>query len=539
MAMKHYRKDFTLIPENIDSAADFADETLQMFSLPRKEVLRIRLSLEEILLRWYDNASNLKDKFTVDISRRFGRITLTVSCNGMPCDPLAAEDEDESFGSGALGRAMLTNLGLSPSWQYQNGSNTVSFSIKKKQKLSQLSLVLIAVLSALVLGWLGLLLPEGLRTTILTTLLDPLFNTFLSVFSCIVGPLMFLSMVWGIVNIGDTRQLGRIGKKLLGRYMIVSIIVGIVCMIAAVSFFKPMLSGAQSGQAVLQSVIEMVLDIIPGNIVEPFLTGNTLQILFMGAVVGIVMILLRDRMQTLTQVVEQSNAVVQVILSAISSITPGFIFLSVLRLLLQGTLAQSAAGLISVILLSVVLSAAEILIEIVTMMKLGVSPVQAMRKLSSTFLIALTTASSAAAFPTMIDTCHNKLGIEEKLTSFALPFGSVVFMPHAVNLFILVPLFAAQLYGVELTAGSIVLCVINAVVLSVAAPPIPGGAISCYTLMFLQLGVPLEAISLAAAANVVLDFTATSGNIMALMIQTSHGASKLDMLNHDIIRKNN
>lgn len=539
MAMKHYRKDFTLIPENIDSAADFADETLQMFSLPRKEVLRIRLSLEEILLRWYDNASNLKDKFTVDISRRFGRITLTVSCNGMPCDPLAAEDEDESFGSGALGRAMLTNLGLSPSWQYQNGSNTVSFSIKKKQKLSQLSLVLIAVVSALVLGWLGLLLPEGLRTTILTTLLDPLFNTFLSVFSCIVGPLMFLSMVWGIVNIGDTRQLGRIGKKLLGRYMIVSIIVGIVCMIAAVSFFKPTLSGAQSGQAVLQSVIEMVLHIIPGNIVEPFLTGNTLQILFMGAVVGIVMILLRDRMQALTQVVEQSNAVVQVILSAISSITPGFIFLSVLRLLLQGTLAQSAAGLISVILLSVVLSAAEILIEIVTMMKLGVSPVQAMRKLSSTFLIALTTASSAAAFPTMIDTCHNKLGIEEKLTSFALPFGSVVFMPHAVNLFILVPLFAAQLYGVELTAGSIVLCVINAVVLSVAAPPIPGGAISCYTLMFLQLGVPLEAISLAAAANVVLDFTATSGNIMALMIQTSHGAYKLDMLNHDIIRKNN
>jgi len=320
MAMKHYRKDFTLIPENIDSAADFADETLQMFSLPRKEVLRIRLSLEEILLRWYDNASNLKDKFTVDISRRFGRITLTVSCNGMPCDPLAAEDEDESFGSGALGRAMLTNLGLSPSWQYQNGSNTVSFSIKKKQKLSQLSLVLIAVVSALVLGWLGLLLPEGLRTTILTTLLDPLFNTFLSVFSCIVGPLMFLSMVWGIVNIGDTRQLGRIGKKLLGRYMIVSIIVGIVCMIAAVSFFKPTLSGAQSGQAVLQSVIEMVLDIIPGNIVEPFLTGNTLQILFMGAVVGIVMILLRDRMQTLTQVVEQSNAVVQIILSAISII---------------------------------------------------------------------------------------------------------------------------------------------------------------------------------------------------------------------------
>ena len=214
MAMKHFRKEFTLTPENIDAAADFADETLELFALSRKEALRIRLSLEEILLNWSEKASVLSEKFSVDITRRFGRIMLSVSCNGMPCDPLSAQDgdEEEAFGSGALGRAMLANLGLSPSWQYQNGCNTVSFSIRKKQKLSQLSLVLIAVVSALVLGWLGLLLPEGFRTALLTTLLDPLFNTFLSVFSCIVGPLMFLSMVWGIVNIGDTRQLGRIGK---------------------------------------------------------------------------------------------------------------------------------------------------------------------------------------------------------------------------------------------------------------------------------------------------------------------------------------
>jgi Na+/H+-dicarboxylate symporter len=346
---------------------------------------------------------------------------------------------------------------------------------------------------------------------------------------------MFLSMVWGILNIGDTRQLGTIGKQLLSRFLLISTVFGVVCLAAALLVFRPRMSGAQSGQAVIQSVIEMLLDIITGNIVEPVLTGNTLQILFMGAVVGVVMLILRERAQVLTQAVEQANALVQTVLSVISSLTPGFIFLSVLRLILQGTLVQSAAGLLKAIVLSVALTAVEIIVETLSLMKQGVSPAQAVKKLSAPFLIALTTASSAAAFPQMMDCCHKKLGVEEKLANFALPFGSVVFMPHAVNLFIIVPLFATQIYDVELTAGSLILCVINAVILSVAAPPIPGGAISCYTLMLLQLGVPLEAISLAAAANVVLDFTATGGNLYALLVQLTHGAKNLHMLDETVL----
>ena len=77
---------------------------------------------------------------------------------------------------------------------------------------------------------------------------------------------------------------------------------------------------------------------------------------------------------------------------------------------------------------------------------------------------------------------------------------------------------------------------INAVILSVAAPPIPGGALTCYTLMMLQLGVPLEAVSLAAAANIALDFTATAGQIHSLMVQLTHGAKQLGMLDESVLR---
>ena len=527
------RGSFTFSPDDIDAAADFVSDGMAQLGLDRKEALRRRLSVEEVLLNW-QGAAGLDGTYTVELSRRLGRVGLALRCAGGPQDPLAAP-EDDSYGAGGLGRSALENLGLALSWQYRDGVNLVSCSQRAGKPHSQLVQVLFAAALALVLGSAGTLLPQAWKALLLDSLLNPVFNTFLGLFSCIVGPMMFLAMVWGIVNIGDARQLGVIGRKLLGRFLVISSLFGLVCMGAALVWFRPALGGVQSGQTVFQSIVEMVMDIVPGNIVEPFLSGNTLQILFLGAVVGVVMILLRDRMQVLGQVVEQSNAVVQFILSAISAMVPAFIFLSVLRLMLQGTLARSAAGLFRAVLLSVALTAVEVALETLSLTKLGLSPAQAVKKLGPSFLIALTTASSAAAFPSMMECCRDKLGIDEKLTNFALPFGSVVFMPHAVNLFILVPLFAAQTYGVELTAGSLVLCVVNAVVLSVAAPPIPGGAISCYTLMFLQLGIPLEAISLAAAANVVLDFTATAGQLHDLLVQLTHGAGRMGLLDRDIL----
>ena len=114
---------------------------------------------------------------------------------------------------------------------------------------------------ALVLGGLGLLLPQSWKDVLLESLLNPVFNTFLGLFACVVGPMMFLSLVWGIVNIGDTRQLGVIGRKLLGRFLVISSVFGVFCMGAALLWFRPALGGTQNSQTILQSIVEMVLDL--------------------------------------------------------------------------------------------------------------------------------------------------------------------------------------------------------------------------------------------------------------------------------------
>ena len=523
-------ESFPLTPDGIDRAAEFVERELEALGADHKDALRDRLSVEEVLLDWR-GAPGLAQDVTVELGRRLRRLTLAVRCTGLPRDPLR-----ESEGAG-LERQLLSNLGLGLTYRYRDGVNTVACTQKAGRRLGQLTLVMLALAAALALGGAGLLLPEAVRLGLLAGVLDPVFNTFLGVFSCIVGPMMFISMVWGIVNIGDTRQLGLVGRKLLTRFLAVSAAFAALALGASLLWFRPMIAQGGAGGSVVQSIVEMVLDIVPKNIVDPFQTGNTLQILFLGAVVGVGMILLRDQMQVMNQVVEQSNAIVQLVLSAIGGMVPGFIFLSVLRLVLRGELAANAASLAKMLALTLILLAANAALHVCSLLREGVRPGAALKKLLPTALVALSTGSSAAAYPANLDCCENKLGISPKLTRFAIPFGSVVFMPQIAMTMVYVPVFAASLYGVPLSWGGLVLCAVNAVVLAVAAPPIPGGAIACYTLMFLQLGIPLEAISIAATANVVLDFVDTCGNLLGLQVQLVHGARSMGLLDERVLKQ--
>lgn len=521
---------FSLTPGGIDRAAEFVKAGMEALGADRRDALRNRLSVEEVLLAW-QKAGGTDDFAVVELGRRLRRLTLAVRCGGLPRDPFAGSE------AGGLERQLLTNLGLGLTYRYRDGVNTVSCTQKIKRRLGQLALVLLALAAALALGGLLLLLPGAWRGGLLTGVLDPLFNTFLGVFSCIVGPMMFISMVWGIVNVGDTRQLGLVGRKLLSRFLLVSTLFAALALGAALLWFRPAVSPGGTGGSVLSSIVEMVLGIVPKNIVDPFLTGNTLQILFLGTVVGVGMILLRDQMQVMNQVVEQSNAIVQLVLSAIGGMVPGFIFLSVLRLVLKGELASNAASLARMLALTLLLLFVNAALHLLSLLREGERPLAALKKVLPTALVALSTGSSAAAYPLNMDCCENKLGVAPKLTRFAIPFGSVVFMPQIAMTMVYVPLFAASLYGVGLSTASLVLCVVNAIILSVAAPPIPGGAIACYTLMFLQLGIPLEAISIAATANVVLDFTDTCGNLLGLQVQLVHGARSMGLLDREALRR--
>ena len=93
----------------------------------------------------------------------------------------------------------------------------------------------------------------------------------------------------------------------------------------------------------------------------------------------------------------------------------------------------------------------------------------------------------------------------------------------------------AENYGVSITPAWIVTMVIVTSLLSMAAPPIPGGALTCYTVMFTQLSIPMEAVAIAVAINSIIDFIMTANNLTCLQVEAVMASGGLNMLDKETL----
>lgn len=131
----------------------------------------------------------------------------------------------------------------------------------------------------------------------------------------------------------------------------------------------------------------------------------------------------------------------------------------------------------------------------------------------STFIISITTASSSAAFADNIKTCTEKLGVSHRLANFGVPFGQILYKPGVSVLFWFAAVSAAESGGVEVSTVWIVTAVAICIILSAAAPPVPGGMTANFTILFTQLALPSADLAVILSLTSLLDFVVTATNI--------------------------
>lgn len=519
---------FELNLTNIDKASQTVTDFLSNEKVAPKEVQRIRLSVEEILLKYFDSAGNGVN-FEVITSKRFRTLKIELAVAGDSIDPFAYGD-----GEGTILNNLLANLGLAPTWRYRNGKNIIIFTAKKQRKMSQISQLGIAIFAAIALGSICLMLPDKVSTFISASLVTPLFDTFMGLLSAIAGPIIFLSVAWGICGIGDMATFGKIGKKMIGRFLLVSVIVGAVMTVLFALFFKTSASGGAAFE--FSDLYEMILDIIPDNLFSPFIEGNSLQIIFIAIIVGLTMLFLGSRIPVVMSFIDQLNIIMQTIMGTVSAFIPFFVFGSIFNMIVGGNLLSVAKSykLIVVMLLGdLVLMAAYLFL---VSFRKKVAPFTLLKKLMPTYIIGLTTASAVAAYQTNISTCEKKLGIDKKLIDIGIPLGQVIFMPGAIVLFVAAAFGMAETYGVAITPIWMLTVFIISVILAIAAPPVPGAALTCYTILFMQLGIPAEAIAVVIALNVILEFVATAVDLFCLQTELVELSGSLQILKADVLR---
>ena len=525
--MESVEERYALTGLSIDAAGEEAYEFLTAEKVERKDALRVRLALEEALLRYRDEGT--AEGFTLRCRRRFRAPRVELTVPGPSLDPLAEGDQPDS---GAL-TGMMAHMGLAPLWQYKDGVNRVLFTPKRKKR-SLMGSLAIALVLAVVLGYLCRLLPEAARLTLSDKLVSPLFNTFVGLLTAVSGPMIFLSVTWGICCIGDVVSFGRIGKRMIAMFILLTVVLTTIAGAAVLPFFSVTAGGGQAFDPT--ELMDMVLDIVPANFFTPFTEGNPLQIIFVAVLIGMALLVLGEKVSVTATFVEQSNYVVQLIMEAISSLVPVFVFGSVFKMFLGDEfrlLFQSYKIVLIMVLGTAVVMVCNLALVCV---RWKVGPMTILKKTMPTFLIGLSTASAVAAYPTNQECCERQLGISEKITSFGIPLGQVIYMPGAAVLFLVGGLCMAETYGVAITPAWLLTLLFISVMLAIAAPPVPGAALTCYTLLFTQLGMPMEAVAIMTALNVILEFVATALNLFGLQLALTDLGGSLEMLDIDTLR---
>lgn len=521
---------FKLLAKSVDAVSDEVQLFLEQIGTERKNILRLKLTVENILLSWMHHFGEEKE-FEFSTGSRFGRPYITLSLEGDEFDPI---EGDEDFGE--VSSHLFAGLGLYPAFNYTKNTNVISFKLKKRQS-SPLAGLLTALVAAIVVGFAGMMIPGDFTSTLNSSVLNPIFDAFIGLLTTIATPMIFLSVAWGVYGIGDASMLGKIGKKMLGRYVlatfaIVSLSTAILMPLSNLTF-----AAREMDSSGLDKLIELILSIFPQNIVKPFLEDNTIQIILIAIVVGCIMLVLENQTRIVASFIEQINYIIQYLIEIVSNAVPFFIFIVVLRLIWSDSLSEVKNAWKAVVMYLTVAILITMIVLVYVSVKEKVSPILLVKKVLPSFLVALTTASSSAAFGTTVSCCEYGLGVRSKVTNFGVPLSIVLYKPATAVALVSYALYFTKEYNIGVSPFWIVSMVVVITILAIALTPIPGGATACYTILFLQLGIPMHALGIVLVLDIVADFTSTGMNTMLREMELVLLADRVNMLNKAKLRR--
>ena len=347
----------------------------------------------------------------------------------------------------------------------------------------------------------------------------PLGDLFIRLIRMVVVPLVFCSIVSGAASMGNASKLGRIAVTSIV-YFLLTTVVAVVIGLTVAHFIAPGAGVslpsdiAQMKAVTPPSMAQTLLNIVPINPMEAMASGNLLQILFFAIVLGFALSAIGEKAQIVIDFFEQMNTTMGKITSMVMGVAPIGVFaliaytvasfgLKVLLPLAMLVVTVYVAAILQIFLVYVPL------IKGVTKLSLSAY----FRLMLEPFLLAFTTCSSVAALPANMRAARG-MGASKEVCSFVIPLGTTVNMDGAALYLGIAACFVAEVYGITLGMGQQVTIVVMSLIASIGSVGVPGSALIVMTMVFSQIGLPIEGIALVAGIDRVLDMARTTINIM-------------------------
>ena len=154
-------------------------------------------------------------------------------------------------------------------------------------------------------------------------------------------------------------------------------------------------------------------------------------------------------------------------------------------------------------------------------------------------LVAFSTSSSNATIPVTMTALTNKMGASKGVSSFTVPFGATINMDGTAIMQGVAVVFISQIYGIDISLTGYLMVILTATLASIGTAGVPGVGMITLSMVLVQAGLPVEAISIIFGIDRILDMSRTVVNVCGDATATMVIAKSEGELNEDIFNDPN
>lgn len=357
-----------------------------------------------------------------------------------------------------------------------------------------------------------------IESILINQVLHTISSLFLILLKMIVLPLIFVSIISGIISINDVNTLGRLGIKTLTLYVFTTML-AITLALFVSSFIDYNIetinlnNGIQNISPINQNS-NFILNIFPDNFFSALVNGNVIQVLSFAIFIGVSASYVKNEIPEFVSLINNLNKIFNKMVMIIISFTPIAVFS-----LLAKTFSTEGMDVFiplikyfSVVVL-VLLLHFTFTYSLILKAFSSLSIQKFYSKLRALIIFTFSTSSSNASIPFTLNTIVNKYGVNKSFASFSIPLGATINMDGTAIMQGCATYFLAAYYGIDLVFSDFVLIILTATVASIGTAGIPSAGIIMLSLILTELGIPLEGITLLLGVDRLLDMMRTSVNV--------------------------
>ncbi len=347
---------------------------------------------------------------------------------------------------------------------------------------------------------------------------------FINLLKMILIPLIFSSIVVGIINLREHHQMKRVWKVTLIFFLTTPFIAATIGIASVHLFklgkdiqiesFKDAMSSFNGDQLSFKEFFLKFIDGLLMNPVSAMASGNVMAVLIFAIFLAVGLIVLKDRARTTMVFMNEFYELMMLLTNWIMKIAPiGIMALLIKLIATQNAQIISTLGKYMVVVTGITLFHGLIVLPLILFLITGYHPLKFFHGMREALITALSTSSSSATLPITMRCLTENMKVDPKIVQFVCPLGATANMDGTAMYEAVAALFVANLCGLELTLAQQIVVVIMAVLASIGAPGIPSAGMVTMIMVFQSVGLPIEAIAILLPIDRPLDAVRTMVNV--------------------------